>query len=176
MEQAQSPFEEFRPQTQSVEYAGFWLRVVAYIIDSIILWIPSFIISMVLGIGTGMNIDPETQNPADIFTPAYFGSMGINVLIYWLYFALMESSAKQATLGKMALKLKVTDMDGRRIGFGQATGRFFAKIISGIILLIGYIMVAFTERKQGLHDIIAGTLVIKKDSEIITVNKEEETY
>jgi uncharacterized RDD family membrane protein YckC len=73
----------------------------------------------------------------------------------------MESSSKQATLGKMALALKVTDLQGRRISFARATGRHFAKIISGMILLIGYIMAGFTERKQALHDMIAGTLVIR---------------
>ena len=78
-----------------------------------------------------------------------------------LYFVLMESSAKQATLGKMALGLVVVDVDGNRISFLRALGRYFAKILSGIILLIGYIMVGFTERKQGLHDMIASTLVVK---------------
>jgi uncharacterized RDD family membrane protein YckC len=80
----------------------------------------------------------------------------------WLYFALMESSSKQGTLGKMALSIVVTDVNGNRITFGRATGRYFGKILSGLILYIGYIMVAFTEKKQGLHDMIAGTLVVNK--------------
>ena len=71
----------------------------------------------------------------------------------------MESSSRQATVGKMALGLKVTDLEGRRISFARASGRHFAKYISGMILLIGYIMAGFTERKQALHDMIAGTLV-----------------
>ena len=79
----------------------------------------------------------------------------------WLYFALMESSSKQATLGKMALGIRVTDVNGNRIGFGRATGRHFAKILSGLILGIGFLMAAFTEKKQALHDMIAGTLVVK---------------
>ena len=77
----------------------------------------------------------------------------------WIYEAVMESSSKQATLGKMALGLKVTDLEGRRISFARATGRHFAKLLSGMILLVGYIMAGFTERKQALHDMIAGTLV-----------------
>ena len=77
----------------------------------------------------------------------------------WIYEAGLESSSKQATLGKMAMGLKVTDLVGRRISFARATGRHFAKILSGMILLIGYIMAGFTERKQALHDMIAGTLV-----------------
>ncbi|MGA9497765.1 MAG: RDD family protein, partial [Terriglobales bacterium] len=77
----------------------------------------------------------------------------------WLYEAFMESSSYQATLGKMIFGMKVTDLYGNRISFGRATGRHFAKWLSGMILGIGYIMVAFTERKQGLHDLLAGTLV-----------------
>jgi uncharacterized RDD family membrane protein YckC len=82
--------------------------------------------------------------------------------VRWLYFSLMESSAKQATLGKMALGIIVTDGSYNRISFGRATGRFFAKLISNITICIGYIIIAFTSQKQGLHDIIAGTLVIIK--------------
>ncbi len=79
----------------------------------------------------------------------------------WIYEAAMESSSKQATVGKMALGLKVTDLEGRRISFPRATGRHFAKYVSGMALLIGYIMAGFTERKQALHDMIAGTLVVR---------------
>ncbi len=79
----------------------------------------------------------------------------------WLYESLMESSSYQATLGKMIFGMKVTDLYGNRISFGRATGRHFAKIISAVILFVGFIMVGFTDRKQGLHDMIAGTLVLK---------------
>jgi uncharacterized RDD family membrane protein YckC len=89
------------------------------------------------------------------------GGVTIVLLVFgsWLYEAFMESSSYQATLGKMILGMKVTDLSGNRISFGRATGRHFAKWISGMILCIGYIMVGFTERKQGLHDLLAGTLV-----------------
>jgi uncharacterized RDD family membrane protein YckC len=81
----------------------------------------------------------------------------------WLYYASMESSAYQGTLGKMALGLIVTDMQGRRISFGRASGRFFAKLLTGLIpFFVGYIMAGFTEKKQALHDIIASCLVLKK--------------
>lgn len=80
----------------------------------------------------------------------------------WLYSSIMESSSKQATLGKMALGIIVTDGAGNRISFARATGRYFAKILSGLIFYIGYIMIAATEKKQGLHDIIASTFVYKK--------------
>jgi uncharacterized RDD family membrane protein YckC len=84
------------------------------------------------------------------------------MVIGWLYFAAMESSSKQATLGKMAVGLYVTDMDGNRISFGRATGRYFGRIISGLILCIGYFMAGFTEKKQTLHDMMAGCLVLSK--------------
>jgi len=79
----------------------------------------------------------------------------------WLYEALLTCSSWQGTIGKKVLRLKVTDEAGNRIGFGRSTGRFFAKIISVMIMYIGYIMVGFTDRKRGLHDMIAGTLVMK---------------
>lgn len=90
-------------------------------------------------------------------SPAY----PIVTVAQWLYHALMESSAKQATLGRMALGIRVTDLNGNRIGFGRATGRYFAKILSALILGIGFLMAAFTAKKQALHDIPAGTLVVR---------------
>jgi len=86
----------------------------------------------------------------------------ISTVAQWLYFALMEASSNQGTLGKMAMGIKVTDTMGYPITFGRATGRYFGKILSGAILMIGYIMAAFTERKQALHDMMAGTLVVDK--------------
>ena len=127
------------------EFAGFWLRFVAYIIDSLVVGIPIAVIG-----GLMMAIAP-------LLVIVYILSV---LLGPWLYFSLMESSSKQATLGKMAIGAKVTDLSGNRISFGKATGRFFSKIISSI-LFVGFIMIGFTEKKQGLHDMIAGTLVIK---------------
>jgi uncharacterized RDD family membrane protein YckC len=86
----------------------------------------------------------------------------LGTVINWLYFTILESSPKQATLGKMALGIVVTDLNGNRISFGRANGRYWSKIISSMILLIGYMMAGFTEKKQALHDIMAGTLVVKK--------------
>jgi uncharacterized RDD family membrane protein YckC len=79
----------------------------------------------------------------------------------WLYEAFLESSSRQATLGKMVLSLRVTDLEGHRISFLRATGRHFAKIVSVATLFIGYIMAGLTERKQALHDILAATLVVR---------------
>ncbi len=135
-----------------MQYAGFLRRLVAYIVDAVLLYSIFFVLALLLG-DSGM--DPQTGaiNPVlDLLA----------LLISWLYFALMESSARQATLGKMAIGIKVTDLEGNPIAFPQATGRFFGKILSTLLLLIGYIMVAFTEKKQGLHDILAKTLVLMK--------------
>ena len=87
----------------------------------------------------------------------------IGFLLVWLYYAGMESSGMQATLGKRVMGLKVTDVDGDQIGFGTATGRFLGKMISGLILGIGYIMAAFTPKKQALHDMIAGTVIVMRN-------------
>ncbi len=140
---------------------GFWRRVVAYIIDAIILNIGLSIAGGVFGLGIGMqmmNIDPSGQASLGA---GYFAFVGLSFIGQWLYFAVLEASSWQGTLGKKALGMSVTDLNGNRIGFGRATGRYFAKIISTVILLIGFIMVAFMGRKQGLHDILAGTLVYK---------------
>jgi uncharacterized RDD family membrane protein YckC len=127
-------------------YAGFWRRVAAVLLDGLILGVVTVPLNLAFA--------------DDGYTAASSGAQSISTVLGWLYYALMESSAKQATLGKMALGIIVTDLEGRRIGFGKATGRYFAKILSALILGIGFLMVAFTQRKQGLHDILAGTLVI----------------
>jgi uncharacterized RDD family membrane protein YckC len=122
-------------------YGGFWIRVLAYIIDGIL-------VGIVVGILT-LTTDDAARNT-------------VSTIVSWLYFAFMESSARQATFGKSLLNMQVTDEQGQRISFLRATGRHFAKILSAIILLIGFIMVAFDSRKQGLHDKLASTLVVQR--------------
>ena len=78
----------------------------------------------------------------------------------WLYWAGLESSGLQATLGKRVVGLMVTDMAGQRISFGRATGRYFGKILSAMLFYVGFLMAAFTDKKQALHDMLAGTLVV----------------
>ena len=134
-----------------VAYGGFWVRVVAYIIDGILLTIVCGVVDRLLGINI-LATDWDHYDPlANV----------ISLVIGWLYFALLESSERGATVGKMVMGLRVVTSDGQRLSFMNATGRYFAKILSAIILCIGFIMVAFTDKKRGLHDIIAGTLVIK---------------
>jgi len=134
-----------------VIYPGFLIRLVASVIDGILFLIVSAILGFIIGIFF------ESEDTFYIVT-----GYAMPVIIPWLYYAIMESSSKQATLGKMVLQIIVTDNKGNRISFGRATVRFFAKIISTLILLIGFIMIAFTKKKQGLHDMIADTLVVAK--------------
>jgi uncharacterized RDD family membrane protein YckC len=153
-------------------YAGFWLRVVAYIIDSIVLGVifgVLFLIGIaIVGVGSlhtmvrGMDSGDAEPPVAFILMLIFVSFLGL--IASWLYHAYLESSPNQGTLGKMALGLIVTDLQGRRISFGHATGRFFAKIITSLIPLgIGYMMAGFTEKKQALHDMIAATLVLRKN-------------
>ncbi|HSZ54920.1 MAG TPA: RDD family protein [Tepidisphaeraceae bacterium] len=143
---------------QQVAYAGFWLRFVAAIVDGILLAVICFVVGLVAGFLYSML--GGTKEAFPIFQ-VFLQLLGLG--IEWLYFALFESGPKQATPGKSMLGLRVTDLSGQRISFARASGRFFGKIISSLILMIGYVMAGFTERKQALHDIMAGTLVVKAD-------------
>jgi hypothetical protein len=137
-----------------MRYAGFWIRFVAYIIDT-------FIISTVLillGTIWSLQDDDSIDLAATIASSAIV--LWISFFLHWLYFAIMESSESQATIGKKVLGIKVTDEFGQRMSFGRATGRYFSKYISSLILGIGYLMAAFMDRKQALHDKIASTLVV----------------
>lgn len=142
-------------------YAGFWRRVGAFLIDGLIIGIAMTPFGLGLW-GTIAAIGPTSHDSTDDLAAIIAASMFVwllRVLVTWLYSALFESSAWQATPGKKALSLRVTDLEGRRISFARATGRSIGKWLSGAILGIGFIMVAFTEKKQGLHDLLAGTVV-----------------
>ena len=133
-------------------YAGFWKRFVAAIIDGFSLMVGGFIIGGFIGLVYGLSTG--TSQGAD-----FLGNV-VGITLGWLYYAIMESSSTQATLGKMALGIKVTDLSGNTISFGKATGRHFAKIISTFTLFVGYLLAAFTSKKQGLHDMVASCLVV----------------
>lgn len=136
-------------------FAGFWKRVIAYILDGIIFSILFGILAFLLG---GSLFSMSSQSPANIM--AIFGIYALIYPAWWLYFALMESSSSQATFGKKIVGIKVTDLNGQPIGFGHATGRHFAAFITQMTFTIGYLMAAFTARKQSLHDLVASTLVV----------------
>jgi uncharacterized RDD family membrane protein YckC len=154
-----------------MNYAGFWLRFVALVIDTCILsvvgWIIIGPILATMGIASGMSFS-DLSDPTDVaammgvfaamFGVSYFVKMAIDIM----YHCFMETSKYQGSIGKMALGLVVTDINGQKIDFSKALIRNLCKIISGMILCIGYIMTGFTDKKQALHDIIAGTLVMKK--------------
>lgn len=157
------------PMPRVVRYAGFWRRFVAHLIDQLILGIVAFMLFIpglaLLGIGIWSGRMDESPGAIGFILAAiaaYLTAILIIIIMQWLYFALMESSNKQATLGKLAIGIVVTDLNGGRISFGRATGRYFGKIVSGMILYIGFFMAGFTEKKQALHDIMASCLVVLK--------------
>lgn len=127
-------------------YAGFWRRFAAYAVDYALLFLASAMLGIV---AAELDILPEGARPFS----------AIVLLGYLLYCALLESSPRQATLGKIALGIKVTGLRGERIGFGRAVARFGARLLSVLTLCLGYLLIAVTKRRQGLHDLVAGTLV-----------------
>ena len=158
------------PAGPVLPYAGFWLRFVAYIIDGFVLGAGFFAIILVLlmvtGLGSAVSRIHSEEDIGEAFAlvgvASIFLGIGIAIVGGWLYFAMMESSSWQGTLGKRALSIQVTDMAGRRISFGRASGRHFSKIITNLIpFFIGWILAGITERKQALHDMIASCLVLR---------------
>jgi uncharacterized RDD family membrane protein YckC len=147
-----------------LQYAGFWLRFLAYLIDGLILGAAGFVLGLIFGliaIGIDAASGGSSSTTGTVSSIASVASWVISLVGGWLYFSLQESSARQATIGKMALGIRVTDAEGRRISFGRATARYFSKFLSGLICAIGYVMAGFTQRKQALHDMIARTLVVR---------------
>src|SRR5215470_11494218 len=145
-------------------YGGFWIRVLAYLIDRIVVGAIYSPIAIYFALRMAAELRRLPPNGPEQLGPIFhFVSIVVPLafVVQWLYEALLTSSSWQATVGKRVLDLKVTDEGGNPISFERATGRFFAKVLSGLILGIGFLMIAFTARKQGLHDIIAGTLVMK---------------
>ena len=135
--------------SEPVKYGGFWKRLAAAFIDHMIFLMAFSLFKTWLSVST---------------TPRGLGSsLGLFFIIgYWVYYAVMESSVKQATFGKIILGMIVTDLEGKPISFGRATGRFFSKFISGLIVCFGFVMAGFTEKKQALHDMMASCLVVNK--------------
>ncbi len=151
-------------QQAPVAYAGFWERFAAILIDGVALWVVGYILGMIFGAPTQEEIlaMSETEGFSSAITTSYFSTANMFAFVLnWLYFAFFVSCPWQATLGKRALGIKVTNMQGGRISFLNATGRYFATILSAIILLIGYLMMLWDPKKQTLHDKLAATLVVK---------------
>lgn len=143
------------------QYGGFWNRLAALIIDVLILIIPQSLLGYLMGAAF---IDRFNYRDPVLISMGYMIWAYLTAaLISWIYFAAFESSSKQATPGKMALGLIVTDTQGRRVSFGRASGRFWAKILSSLPMGLGYLLVAVTQRKQALHDLLCQTLVQRKE-------------
>jgi uncharacterized RDD family membrane protein YckC/Tfp pilus assembly major pilin PilA len=133
------------PGVARAAYAGFWRRFAAYAIDYVLVLLGSAVL------GAAAQLAGIVGDGAQLSLAVLAG--------YFLYCALLESSGLQATLGKRALGIKVVDRHGERIGFGRAAARFAAKLLSVLTLLLGYLLVLVTPRRQALHDLLAGTLV-----------------
>lgn len=138
---------------RAVEYAGFWRRFAAF-------WLDAVIIALAVNTLRSYALYPDIMQLPD-FVPAVF-SFAVGSLFSWLYFSGMESSPMQATIGKWLVGIFVVDYAGHRITFGRATGRYFGKALSALILYIGFMMAGFTERKQGLHDIMAECVIVSR--------------
>jgi uncharacterized RDD family membrane protein YckC len=159
-------------QGSTDRYAGFWIRLGAYLIDYMIIQFATSMLfgflALIFGFAVGSQTSDfssssfESEGEALLIIGCYFGIIILTICGQWLYYALFESSSMQATPGKLAVGIKVVDYEKNRLSFGKATGRHFAKIISAFTLSIGYMMAGWTEKKQTLHDMVAGTLVVRK--------------
>lgn len=170
--------------TEGIVYGGFWKRFVAYLIDFFLLYIVVLILSYLFGIKealdtatanviTSLGSDVESLNLTEtiqaIFSDPVFAKSLLmysllNILVWWLYFGFMVSSRYMGSIGYMALGLIVVDSYGRRISFARASARYFASIISALILYIGFIMIAFHPQKRGLHDLMTNVFVVERAS------------
>ena len=158
-------------------YAGFWSRVAAHILDNLIVSIPFVVVWFaIVMVFVGASafapmVHPQSDRQVNPVLAASFFIMIVilyltfivgRIVVVWLYHAILESGPHQSTWGKRVLGLKVTSLNGQRITFSHATGRYFSTIITNMTMGVGYLMVAFTDRKQALHDMIAGTLVVRQ--------------
>ena len=138
-----------RPQVTRA-YGGFWRRGIAAAID----W-------LLIGVVVSFSIGYHGQLAAPHSTAKVVGYYALAAAVVWLYFAGMEGSAWRATLGKLVVGVKVTTLDGQRIGLGRATARLLAKLLSLALLGFGFVLAGVDARKQALHDKVAGTLVVR---------------
>ena len=159
---------------EHASFGGFWIRAAAFIVDAIIISIPISIVSIPFTGYCTFKLLPYadeynyTQTISTEMASALFLCWGIALFLqifsladFWLYFAFLESSSKQATWGKQLFGLRVTDAYGQRLTFARATGRTFAKILSYMTFYVGFMMAGWTRHKRALHDMVAGTLVMK---------------
>lgn len=158
-------------ERRPTSYAEFLPRLAAYLIDGVILSLVHFALMAILdalGLSNSISLEALSQGdePSEAALKGVYRSLlfsfSIVFVLQWLYFSILESSVRQATLGKKAMNIKVVDITGQRISFLRASARHFSRYLSSLILFIGFFMAAFTERKQALHDMIVSTLVVKE--------------
>ena len=149
---------------RAVPYAGFWLRAVAFIIDFFLVLIamaPPIFSLLVKNVGPQPTVEQVFAFSSSGTSQAFAITLLIE-MVYWLYHASLESSRWQATLGKRMLGLYVTDLAGQRISFARASGRYFGKSLEHFTFFFGFLMAGFTAKKQALHDLLSGCLVLRK--------------
>lgn len=143
------------PAPVDMPYAGLWPRALAWSLDLIVLSCVGGLVGVLVGPVAAVPLEAGPNDPKMVLLQV------IGTLINWIYFAGMESSRWQATLGKTAVGIRVTDMHGKRVTFVRASARHFTKILSVLTLGIGFLMIALTQRRQALHDMVAGCLVVR---------------
>jgi uncharacterized RDD family membrane protein YckC len=155
--------------SQRASYGGFWRRAVGLLVDALVLGVPigiALAVAIVHGYRFGYHYHPHAHGNQPILTSPSPQRQGVLQLVgaipSWLYTAGFMSSGWQATPGQRLLGLRTQRTDGGRVSFGRASGRYFASIVSGYLLLTGYFMMLFTERRQTLHDRLAGTVVVRR--------------
>ena len=151
-----------KPRPPEKVYTGFWARLGAAVMDGFLVGLPVMLLSGILSfaLAPASPADPSSgQAASTAFTLTLISGFAIS----WAYFAFQESSPAQATIGKRIIRARVTDLEGRRITLGRASGRWFGKILSAASLGLGFLMIGFSKRKQGLHDHLAGTLVMPRE-------------
>ncbi|MGG4202811.1 RDD family protein [Paenibacillus jamilae] len=152
-------------------YAGFWKRFLAYLIDFIILYVSTRFVSMVMLIIVGFASFFNVRTILDWGTNGDYRCVGIFMITFWivsfivlgwLYSAIMESCKCKATVGKLSFGIVVVDEHNQKLSFGRASARYMSGYINIFTVFVGFIMAAFTARKQALHDLIARTYVVDK--------------
>ena len=166
----------------AIAYAGFWRRVLAWLIDNTALtgvYVAIFAAVRVLSpdtFGSGpVLVNREVDYSALAATILAFANIAaVCAAIGWAYYVLLESSPARGTLGKLALGLYVADVHGDPISYWRAVARNMLKLFSSLLIGLGWLMAAFTPRKQALHDMLAGTLVLRK-SNYFVIGRERPT-
>ena len=146
----------------TVGYGGFWRRGLALLVDQLLVMVPLALLQQGLAPGP-MHAGPVApgQGMALDYQQAVSWWLAVELAVAWLYWAGLHSSPWQATPGKALLGMRVINREGQRITFVQATVRYLATLLSSALLLMGFVMAAFHPRKRTLHDILAGTLVVR---------------